>query len=317
MRALVTGAAGFIGSRLCQTLLADGVEVVGVDSFTDHYPRPYKELNLERLSDTDGFSLIEADLAEMSLFEHVAACNVVFHLAARPGVRQSWDDFDDYVHSNITATHAVMAACATAGTRVVYASSSSVYGNVADPPATERHRLAPISPYGATKVMTETLAGAYHASHGLSAVGLRYFTVYGPGQRPDMGLSRFIERAVAGEPLPIYGDGRQLRDFTYVDDAVAATILAAQHGTPGELYNVSSGRPRPLLDAVSMIGDVLGEQPKLDFLDVQAGDVHSTHGDSMRARTQFGWEPVTSLEDGLRAQVEEAAARRARLLSAP
>jgi len=307
---LVTGAAGFIGSHLCEALLRAGYRVRGIDSFTPHYDRGLKELNLVPALASPGFEFVELDLAVSPLADVVADAEWVFHLAARPGVRDSWGDFEDYAHSNIIGTKALLDACARRSTRVVYASSSSVYGNADQLPVTERTPLRPISPYGATKVMTETLAGAYGASRGLEVVGLRYFTVYGPRQRPDMGLSRFIEAAVAGREIGIYGDGRQMRDFTFVDDVVAATIAAAERGTPGGIYNVASGRPLPLLDVLGVLSEVIESKLRLVFEDPKTGDVRDTWAATQRATDELGFTAAVPLGEGLARQVAEAARRR-------
>jgi len=309
-RALVTGAAGFIGSHLCEALLGDGHSVVGMDSFTAHYARPLKEANVSAARGHERFTLVEADLCDDGLAELVAGCDWVFHLAARPGVRDSWDDFDDYVHSNIVGTKALLDACVGQGARLVYASSSSVYGNADRLPVDETTVLRPISPYGSSKVMTEAMAGAYAASSGVEVVGLRYFTVYGPRQRPDMGVSRFIDAATEGREINVYGDGRQLRDFTYVGDIVAATIAAAEHGTAGGVYNVASGRPLPLLDVLDTLGDVMGLELALRFDETQRGDVRDTHASIERASAELGYVPATELREGLAQQVAEAGRRR-------
>jgi UDP-glucose 4-epimerase len=312
-RALVTGAAGFIGSHLSARLVSDGIEVRGVDCFSSHYGRHIKELNVASLAGEKRFQLMELDLALANAPELIEEVDVVFHLAARPGVRDSWSDFADYVHANIAATQSLFDACATAGVRVVFASSSSVYGDVAELPVKEDATAHPVSPYGATKAMTEMLAGAYASSQGLDAVGLRYFTVYGPRQRPDMGLSRFIEAAVAGEPIHVYGDGRQLRDMTYVADAVAATVAAAEHGRGGALYNIASCDTRSLLDVLDLLEDVLALELTLEHQERKAGDVRDTWGDIERARRDLGYEPTTAFPAGLERQVAEAQLRREQL----
>jgi nucleoside-diphosphate-sugar epimerase len=307
---VVTGAGGFIGSHLCEALLAAGRPVRGVDSLTPHYDRELKELNLAGPSAHAGFSFHELDLCDPSLRELIAEARTVFHLAARPGVRDSWVDFDDYVHSNVRGTKALLDACVGRDLRVVFASSSSVYGNAAQLPVTEEARTVPISPYGATKVMTEVLASAYNRAHGLETVGLRCFTVYGPRQRPDMSLARFVEASVQGRPLPIYGDGRQLRDFTYVGDVVAAALAAAECGRSGAIYNVASGDPRPLLDVLEELRQALGGKLALEHEDPKLGDVRDTWASIELARRELGFAPATSLAEGLRAQVSEAQRRR-------
>ena len=242
---LVTGAAGFIGSHLCERLLADGWVVHGLDSYTNHYDRSLKRLNLAGLRDNPRFHFHLRDLAGAPLDELVSDVHVVYHLAARPGVRDSWDCFDDYAHSNIIGAKQLLDACAVHSVRYVYASSSSVYGNSPVLPVVEQLAPRPISPYGATKVMAEVMAGSYAEAHGFEVIGLRYFTVYGPRQRPDMAISSFIEAADAGEPIWVFGDGRQQRDFTYVSDIVDGTIGAAAYGVPGEVYNLASSAPVP------------------------------------------------------------------------
>jgi UDP-glucuronate 4-epimerase len=257
--------------------------------------------------------LLEVDLALADVPELIEGIDVVFHLAARPGVRDSWSDFEEYVHSNVSATRSLFDACAAASVRIVFASSSSVYGDLVRLPADEQASLRPVSPYGATKVMAEVLADAYAASLGLEAVGLRYFTVYGPRQRPDMGLSRFIEACSAGEPIHLYGDGRQLRDMTYVGDAVAATVAAAERGRSGGVYNVASCAPRSLLEILRELERVLGMELRIEHEERKAGDVRDTWGSIECARRELGYEPSTPLRTGLERQVAEAARRRAAL----
>jgi UDP-glucuronate 4-epimerase len=315
--AIVTGGAGFIGSELSTELLARGFDVRAIDSFSAHYARELKELNVADLRRDDRFELVEADIATAEMQGLVEGADVIYHLAARPGVRDSWSDFSEYVHANIAGSRAVFAAAADLGVRVVYASSSSIYGNAADLPVTEATPLIPISPYGATKVMTEVLAGAYGASFGLEAVGMRYFTVYGPRQRPDMALSKFIEAAVAGKTISIYGDGRQLRDMTYVGDVVAGTLLAAEHGRAGAVYNIASNASRSLLDILSVLEKVMGIPLDLEFEESKAGDVRDTWGGIDRASVELGFAPATDLESGLTAQVAEASRRREALAAEP
>ena len=311
--ALVTGAAGFIGSHLCERLVRDGYVVHGVDSYTSHYARALKELNLKALRDEENFHFHLRDLVGAPLDELVAGVDVVYHLAARPGVRDSWDAFDDYAHSNMLGAKQLLDACAVHGTRYVYASSSSIYGNSPVLPTVEQLAPRPISPYGVTKVMAEVMAGSYADTYGIEVVGLRYFTVYGPRQRPDMALTRFIDAGLDGRPITVFGDGRQQRDFTYVHDIVEGTIAAGLYGRPGEVYNLASSQPRPLIDVLDVLGEVLGDKLEIDFADPQVGDVRDTWGDVSKAAGALGYAPRTSLEDGITAQVEEAKRRRAAL----
>jgi UDP-glucuronate 4-epimerase len=308
--ALVTGAAGFVGSALCDALLASGLRVVGLDALTATYAPALKRHNIAPALADPAFTLYEAALADAPLEALLEDVDVVYHLAARPGVRASWHDFPEYLETNVAGTKRLLDACVGRGVRVVYASSSSVYGDVAALPVTEGHALAPVSPYGATKVATEVIAGAYHRSHGLEVIGLRYFTVYGPRQRPDMAIARFIDAADAGAEIGIYGDGRQLRDFTYVGDIVAATMAAAERGEPGETYNIASGSPYPLLEVLDQLSGVLDRELNLRFDPVQVGDVRDTWASIERARDHLGYLPATTLRDGLVAQAREARARR-------
>jgi len=307
---LVTGAAGFIGSRLCERLLDEGWQVDGLDSYTKHYARALKELNLAGLRRNPNFRFHLRDLVGAPLDELVAPADVVYHLAARPGVRDSWDAFDDYAHSNMLGAKQLLDACAVHKTRYVYASSSSVYGNSPVLPAVEQLALRPISPYGVTKVMAEVMAGAYAEAYGIEVVGLRYFTVYGPRQRPDMALARFIDAAAADEPIIVFGDGRQKRDFTHVDDIVAGTLAAGRHGEPGGVFNLASSAPLPLIDVLDELSQVLDKELAIEFVDPQVGDVRDTWGDVSKAGRYLGYEPRVSLRDGLLSQVEAAAARR-------
>jgi UDP-glucuronate 4-epimerase len=307
---LVTGSAGFVGSHLSERLIADGHRVTGVDSFSDHYLRHLKDLNLAALIAEPRFELVERDLSSDPIIDLLNGVDVVFHLAARPGVRDSWSDFADYVNANIIGSRAVFDAAAATHTRVVYASSSSVYGDASTLPVSENHPLRPVSPYGASKVMTEVLAGAYASSYGLEAIGLRYFTVYGPRQRPDMGLSRFIEAAVSGQAIPVYGDGCQRRDMTYVGDIVTATLAAAERGHTGYVYNVASGTQHTLLNILDELGRVLNVPLRLVHEDAKPGDVRDTWGDITSASADLIYKPSVTLHDGLEHQVLEAAKRR-------
>ncbi|OFW03708.1 MAG: UDP-glucose 4-epimerase [Acidobacteria bacterium RIFCSPLOWO2_02_FULL_68_18] len=306
MRALVTGTAGFIGSHLAEHLVDAGATVVGIDCFTDNYARPLKERNLERLCRAPRFSLVERPLADVNLPALLADVTHVFHLAAQPGVRNSWGrDFRVYTVNNVEATQLLLEACVgTPIERVVYASSSSVYGDEVSLPMREDVRPQPVSPYGVTKLAAEQLCYLYHVNHGVPTVSLRYFTVYGPRQRPDMGFTRFFSAVMHGRAVPMFGDGRQTRDFTFVADAVAATTAAATRGTPGGVYNIGGGSRVQLLDVFELIRQVTGRPLRIERLDPQRGDMRDTYADTARARADLGFAPTVTLEQGLRAQYE-------------
>jgi nucleoside-diphosphate-sugar epimerase len=304
--ALVTGCAGFLGSHLCEALLAGGHDVIGVDGFTDYYPRALKEANLAGLRRVPAFRLIEADLGVAPLDPLLDGVDGVFHLAAQPGVRASYGEgLGACVRHNVQATQRLLEAAAGRDlSAFVYASSSSVYGDQEFYPAREDAPVRPVSPYGATKVITEQLANAFWRSQGVPVVGLRYFTVYGPRQRPDMAFSRFLKRALVAQPLTVLGDGRQVREFTYVDDVVRATIAAAERGERGSVYNVGGGQPVALLDVIALLEGLLGRPLALEFLDAGPGDPRRTEADVTRAARDLGYRPVTPLAMGLAGQIE-------------
>jgi nucleoside-diphosphate-sugar epimerase len=303
-RALVTGAAGFIGSWLVERLLAEGREVVGVDCFTDYYSRDLKEANIAGALEDTRFSLRELDLSADPLDGLLAGVDDVFHLAAQAGVRGSFGEgFERYVRWNVLATQRLLEqAVVSPVSSFVYASSSSVYGSAPPAPTIESTPRQPVSPYGMTKLATEEIANVYHRNHGIPVVGLRYFTVYGPRQRPDMAFTRFLSKVLAGEPLEIYGDGRQVRDFSYVDDAVTATI-AATRGRPGAVYNISGGGPVELNEAIALIAELLDCDVQVNRRGASMGDARHTHADISLAARELGWVPETPLGDGLAAQV--------------
>jgi nucleoside-diphosphate-sugar epimerase len=320
--ALVTGCAGFIGSHLCERLLADGWRVTGVDSFTDYYDPLRKLDNLRGFRDDPDFDLVECDLATAPLDGLLAGVDTVWHLAGQPGVRASFGDgFTDYLHANVLGTQRLLEAAAEHGGlhRFVYASSSSVYGNAAEMPTTERCPLRPVSPYGMTKVATETLAHTYFDLFGVPVVGLRYFTVYGPRQRPDMAFSRFIAAGIEGRPLTIHGSGEQLRDFTFVEDIVDATVAAGETGRPGAAYNVGGGRPVPLNHAIGLLARALDRPLLVEHHDSACGDARATGADASRCERDLGVSPSVPLEVGIERQVAwalETAAVRVRVAAA-
>jgi UDP-glucose 4-epimerase len=307
MRALVTGCAGFIGSHLAESLLADGWEVVGVDCFNDNYGRAQKRSNLEKALQWPEFDFVPLDLARGDLSDLVEECDAVFHLAAEPGVRASWGKrFESYERNNVMATqHLLEAVKEQPDKPFVYASSSSVYGQTETLPTTEDMLPQPFSPYGMTKLAGEHLCGLYHANFGIRTAALRYFTVYGPRQRPDMAFNKWCRSVLEDEPLTLYGDGTQSRDFTFVADIVRATRAAAERPeSAGGVYNVGGGHRVSVNEVLAMLGEIAGREVKVDRHPVPAGDVRDTGADTTRARADLGFDPQTSLAEGLRAEFE-------------
>jgi UDP-glucuronate 4-epimerase len=308
-RYLVTGCAGFIGSHLADTLLRRGNEVIGVDAFTDYYPRPTKESNVNEARTVGGLSLVELDLSADALDPLLENVDGIFHLAAQPGVRGSWGEtFAHYVRDNILATQRLFEAAAARGLRVVMSSTSSIYGNAEAYPTREDATPRPVSPYGVTKLACESLARTYGECFGLETVVLRYFTVYGPRQRPDMAFARIISALLTGRPFPLFGSGEQSRDFTYVDDAVSATVAAMERGSSGIVYNVGGGSETTLNDAIALCEELSGRRLQVVHEAVARGDVRRTGADTSLIRSQLGWRPETSLAEGLAAQVAAARA---------
>ena len=306
MKAIVTGAAGFIGSHLSEHLIHAGHTVVGIDVFTDYYSRDRKEQNLAALRGTDRFTLVETALADADWPRLLDGVTWIFHLAAQAGVRKSWGrDFHVYTVNNVEGTQILLEACnGRPIERLVYASSSSVYGDDVALPMDENARPQPVSPYGVTKLSAEQLCHLYYVNYGVPTVSVRYFTVYGPRQRPDMGFHKFFLAAMRNEPIPVFGDGRQTRDFTFVSDAVAATASASTRGTPGAVYNIGGGSRVELLDVFELIGRITGRPLRLQMMDPQAGDMRDTYADTARARADLAFAPAVTLEQGLRAQFQ-------------
>jgi UDP-glucuronate 4-epimerase len=294
MKFVVTGAAGFIGSHVAEQLHALGHDVVGVDCFTDYYDIALKEENASGL-DIERFDLAERDL-------DLGGVDGVFHLAGQPGVRSFGDVFADYTRDNLLASRRVFDAAARAGVRVVFASSSSIYGDAERYPTAEDTPPRPISPYGITKLGCEHLAYAYAKGFGLDVVTLRYFTVYGPRQRPDMAFARIVDALVGGTPFELYGDGLQSRAFTFVADAVRATVTAMERAEPGAIYNVGGGSEATMRDAIAVLERVAGRQLELVERPRAEGDVLRTAPDTTRAERDLAWRPETPLEDGLKRQ---------------
>jgi UDP-glucose 4-epimerase len=306
MSCIVTGAAGFIGSHLSEALVDQGFRVTGIDRFSDFYPRGRKLANVSALRKSTRFRLVEADLASVSLEKHLKDAEYVFHLAAQPGVRTSWGSaFTVYVNDNVLATQRLLEAAKSSEIkRLILASSSSVYGDSERFPTPEDAIPRPISPYGVTKLAAENLCSTYFKNYGVETVSLRYFTVYGPRQRPDMAFSRFIIQALKNRPIQVFGDGDQIRDFTFVDDIVQGTISAMERGTPGTVLNLGGGSPRKLSDVIDLIAKLVGRECKIEHKPPQRGDIRKTSADISRARAELGYSPKTDIEKGLRAEVD-------------
>ena len=304
MKALVTGAAGFIGSHLTAALLDKGATVVGIDCFTDYYPRAIKERNLEENKLREGFRFAETKIETADLPALLEGVTHVFHLAAQAGVRKSWGkDFKTYTVNNIDATQLLLEACVGRPIeRFVHASSSSVYGDRAAIPMREDALPQPVSPYGVTKLAAEQLGYLYHVNFKVPAVAMRYFTVYGPRQRPDMAFNRFIRAAIKDEPITLYSDGEQTRDFTFVADAVAATMAAGERGVNGTAYNIGGGSRVSMNHVVKIIEKIAGRPLKIHREDAQKGDMRDTYADTTLAKKDLGFAPKVSLEEGIQAE---------------
>jgi UDP-glucuronate 4-epimerase len=305
MHVLVTGAAGFVGSHLTKRLCDEGYDVIGVDSFTDYYDVALKRANAEAAIGA-GVKLIEGDLNTIDLNSILDGIDVIFHLAGQPGVRSSWgSEFSTYTYCNIEATQRLLEASRSSRTlrRLVYASSSSIYGNAERYPTCENDRPQPISPYGVTKLAAEHLCSLYAASFEVPTVSLRYFTVYGPGQRPDMAFTRFAKAAVRGDEITVYGSGDQVRDFTYVDDVVEANVLAATRDvSPGAVLNVAGGSHTSVNEVLQIMEELAGSMLSVKRVKAVAGDVHRTAGDTAAIRAVLGWRPTVSLREGIARQ---------------
>lgn len=305
MKCLVTGAAGFVGSHLAERLLHEGHEVIGIDCFVPYYARAIKERNLAALLPQRQFCFLEDNLVSIDLPALLAqGIEVIFHQAAQAGVRASWGkEFADYTMLNILATQHLLEAAKTHPLRkFVYASSSSVYGDVTTLPMREDALPKPLSPYGVSKLSAEHLCYLYWKNYAVPTISLRYFTVYGPRQRPDMAFHRFLRLISQGQPIPIYGDGQQTRDFTYIDDIVEANLLAYQTPMVGEVFNVGGGTTITLQDAISVCEQVMGQRAKLDVQAVEKGDVRQTLADVSRAIQHLGYQPKVGLRQGLEAE---------------
>jgi nucleoside-diphosphate-sugar epimerase len=302
---LVTGCAGFIGSALVERLLKDGHEVTGIDNFSDYYPRSIKERNMAGFMHDKGFGFVEGDITKTDLDSLLKGKSCVFHQAAQAGIRESWGrDFEVYLRSNVLTTQRLLEACKGIGLKkFVYASSSSVYGDAEDMPTKETAVPRPISPYGVTKLAGENLCYLYWRDFGLPCVSLRYFNVYGPGQRPDMAFNRFIRAMLSGNEVTVYGDGRQTRDFTYVDDIVSANLSAMESDVTGEAINVGGGSRISVNETLGILEGVLGVKAKVVHEDKQKGDARHTSADISKAGKLLGYSPKVGIRKGLSRQV--------------
>jgi nucleoside-diphosphate-sugar epimerase len=303
MKCLVTGAAGFIGSHLCERLLRDGHQVRGLDAFIPYYPRPLKESNLAAARAHSSFRFVPIDLRSDAIDPHLEEVEVVFHLAAMPGLTRSWTDFDLYEGCNVTATQRLLEAVDRRRglRRFLYASTSSVYGRYAS--GDESLPTRPISPYGVTKLAAESLCRAFSEERGLPLVVLRYFSVYGPRQRPDMGYNRFVHALLTDGPLTVCGDGLQVRGNTYIDDCVEASVAAAG-ALVGETYNVGGGEAVSVWDVIHKLEEIVGRKARIRREAARPGDQRHTCADTGRLARHLGWQPRVSLDAGLARQVE-------------
>jgi nucleoside-diphosphate-sugar epimerase len=306
MKCLVTGAAGFIGSSLAEKLIDQGHQVLGVDCFTDYYPRNIKEQNLENLLNKNNFAFQEKDLCVVDLRELLSEIEVVFHQAAQAGVRTSWgSNFEVYLRNNIEATQKLLEACKEKPLKkLIFASSSSVYGDNQDVPMREESYPRPISPYGVTKSASEELGYLYFKSYGVPVISLRYFTVYGPRQRPDMAFHKFIKALLTGEEIAVFGDGKQTRDFTYISDIVDANISAMESNFAGTVFNIGGGSRISLIEAIRLLEEITGKKANLKYSRKSRGDMKDTAADISQAQKHLNYKPKFSLKEGLKNEVE-------------
>ncbi|RXT13971.1 NAD-dependent epimerase/dehydratase family protein [Ammoniphilus sp. CFH 90114] len=304
-KTVVTGCAGFIGSSLSKRLLDEGYEVIGIDCYTDNYDRKIKEKNIGGLMGREGFTFLQQQILELDWGDLLKGTEYVFHQAAIPGVRTSWGkSFNTYIENNILATQMMLEAAKNSLVKkFIYASSSSIYG-LTEGSTSETTIPRPLSPYGVTKLAGEQLCHLYADNYGVPTVSLRYFTVYGPGQRPDMAFHKFIKAMLNNEPITVYGDGTQSRDFTFIDDAVEANLLAARYKGIGEAFNIGGTSRTVLKDVIHLIGKLTGIEPRIQYDQKQAGDPPHTWADITKAKKELGYAPGMPLEQGLLAEIQ-------------
>ncbi|MCK5244864.1 MAG: GDP-mannose 4,6-dehydratase [Desulfobacterales bacterium] len=301
MKCLVTGAAGFIGSHLCERLIKEGCEVVGIDNFMDYYARSFKESNISGLLSDPGFKFVEESILDCDLGRLFEDLDAVFHQSAQAGVRASWGaNFRIYSDNNILATQMLLEAAKSSPVKkFIYASSSSVYGDTTDLPMRESSVTRPVSPYGVSKIAAEHLCYLYYRNFRVPTVSLRYFTVYGPRQRPDMAFHRFFKWILEGKVIQMYGDGEQSRDFTHVDDIVGANRLAFKKGDPGRVFNIGGGSTVTMNQVIHTMEEITGRTATVDYQQMQKGDVRHTSADMTMAREELGYNPAVSIRKGL------------------
>jgi len=302
---LITGCAGFIGSNLVESLLRMNYKVTGMDCFTDYYSSEIKKKNMTNFVNNKNFVFIKNDINVADLKNIVQGIDYIFHLAAQPGVRASWgQNFEIYVKNNIMATQKILEACKDADIKkFIFASSSSVYGNANKLPINEDFPKNPISPYGVTKLAAENLCNLYYENYNIPTVSLRYFTVYGPRQRPDMAFHKFINSVLNDTPITVYGNGKQTRDFTYISDVIDANILAMKSGKIGEIYNIGGGSRISVNDAIKIIEQITKKKARIEYKQSQKGDVKDTYADINKAKDQLNYKPNVNIENGLKLQV--------------
>jgi len=301
MKCIVTGAAGFIGSHISRRLLDDGFSVTGIDSYSDYYPRWIKEKNISSLFDRKDFQFISGDINSLNLTGILKQSDIIYHLAAQAGVRASWGrSFSIYTKDNIEATQRLLEAAKDLRIKkFIFASSSSVYGYSPELPMSETSLLFPYSPYGVTKLAAENLCFLYHKNYGVPTVSLRFFTVYGPGQRPDMAFHKFLKCVMEGKPLPIFGDGKQTRDFTYISDIIDANVACIDRGKAGETYNIGGGNRKKLKDLIPILEDICKKKIPLQWEKKQKGDVPHTLASIRKAQEDLDYNPGTDIREGL------------------